>query len=469
MASRSVSPGAALLRSSRMFSIPNPIPASPGDHSAATKHHSATATIPYPTHLTITTPSTSRIIGDWGFKRPLPLKTTTQQTIPLVRIRQMDSTEHVTDFRSASDHTMTLKKFQELNMPISVPAARKNDKDLVALYPKSVFEEDGDVTSMEPEQARSTENKRWKFKGPWLAGMTNGEFNKWLENNVRTRRSEFRAYLKEIYAKELTEERRSQAVRDQLPIPPEVKASEITELQFMDYLRDLRQDRLVLFRHVSRFLDLAPLATEAQFLSTMKINRAQQFDKENPYSVNGPPITHPSAGLSYLRTPNFIDNHPIYGPQRNHPPVKARVLKPRYPSVGVIDPVIGVAGFVANRTTDQRILGYTHNSPRAAALSRLEFEHRGGAKLYYKLDSATIDSRGRVNLDISDPGNQEAELVVKEMLGEGSAGDEVYAKSMHDSSTPEVPRNPMSHHNPRRTHINSSRESYGLGGINKGL
>ncbi|KAI0098243.1 hypothetical protein GGR51DRAFT_538795 [Nemania sp. FL0031] len=463
MASRSVSPGAALLRSSRMFSMPNPIPASPGDYSSATKHHSATATIPYPTHLTITTPSTSRVNGDWGLKRPLPLKTTTKQTIPLVRVRQMDSREHVTDFRSASDHTMTLKKFQELNLPVSVPAPRANDKDLFTRYPKSVFEEDGDVTAIDPEQAQATENKRWKFKGPWLAGMTDGEFNKWLEKNVRAKRAEFRAYLKEIYAKELNEDRKRQAIRDQAPIPPDMGADGITDHEFMEHLRDLRQDRLVLFRHVSRFLDLAPLTTNSALLSTMKLNRAQQFDKENPYSTNGPPITHPSAGLSYLRTPNFIDNHPIYGPQKYHPPVKARIMKPRHPNTGVHEAIVGVAGIIADRATDQKMLGYAITSPRATTQGRLELEKRGGAKLYYKLDSATIDSSGRIRINVADPGHPTTELVVKELLGEDGTKNDVYMHSMQAISTQDVPRNPRSHHNPRKTHLLGSRESYGLG------
>ncbi|KAI1755240.1 mitochondrial ribosomal protein MRP51 [Xylaria castorea] len=464
MAARSVSPGAALLRSSRMFSMPNPIPASPGDYSSATKHSSATATVPFPTHLAITTPSTSRISGDWGLKRPLPLRTTTKQTFPLVRIRQMDSTEHVTDFQSASDHTMTLKKFQELNLPISVPVARESDRDYLARHPRSVFEEHGDVTALDPEQAQSIESKRWKFKGPWLAGMTDGGFNKWLEKNVRTRRTEFHAYLKDLYAKELTEEQSKQAVQDYLPVPPKVTPDSITEVQFMDYLRDLRQDRLVLFRHVSRFLDLAPLTTESQFIPTMKVNRAQQFDKENPYGANGPPITHPSAGLSYLRTPNFIDNHPIYGPQKYHHVVKARVLKPRHATTGVHEPNLGIAGFIADRPTDQRVLGNAmQNSPRGIALSRLELEQSGGAKLYYRLGSATIDSNGRVRIHMSDPGNPTAELVAKEMLGEDDMKNEVYTNSMQDgSATQESPH--MTPHPPRRgNHIYGSRTSYGLG------
>jgi hypothetical protein len=369
--------------------------------------------------------------------------------------------EHVTDFRSASDHTMTLKKFQELNLPISVPSPHVDTR------PRSVFEEDGDVTAIEPDQAKAIENKRWKFKGPWLAGMTDGEFNKWLEKNVRTKRVEFRAYLKEVYAKELTEEQRVEAIRDNLPIPPEVKAGDITEDHLVEYLRDIRQDRLVLFRHVSRFLDLAPLTTETEYLSSMKLYRSQSFDDESPYGINGPPITHPSAGLSYLRTPNFIDNHPIYGPQKYHPVVKARVLKPRNVGTGVHDPVIGVAGFVANRALDQRNLGNptSFNSPRGKPLAQLDLERPGGSKLYYKLDSASIDSSGRVRINVSEPGQEQttAELVVKEMLGETNEKYEVYSNSIQSNAPTDLPRNPRGRGAQKRSQVYGSREIYGLG------
>lgn len=448
-----------------MFSMPDAIPIPPGDQSTATRRHSDTATIPYPIRLSITTPATSRVNGDWGFKRPLPLKSTIKQTFPLVRVHQMDSTEHITDYQSASDHTMTLKKFQELNMSVSVPSAQQNAKDLLARIPKSVFEEDSDITAMEPGEALAAENKRWKFKGPWLAGMTEGEFKRWLERDVRKRRAEFRAYLKEIRAKELTEERKAEAVQENLPEPPAVTPREITDEQYIDYLKDLRQDRLVLFRHVGRFLDLAPLSTETQYISTMKAYRVQEFDKENPYGSKGPPITHPSAGLSYLRTPNFLDNHPIYGPQKYHPVVKARILKPRSPNTGTHDPAIGIAGIIADRPMDQRLLGPASQlSPRGRALSQLELQGAGGAKVYYKLDSATIDSSGRIRLGISDPGNQVAELVVKEMLGEDDIKTEVYMNSMlTDTESNRNPNNSRPVYQ-KRPQVYGSQESYGLGG-----
>ncbi|KAI2628352.1 hypothetical protein GGS21DRAFT_527554 [Xylaria nigripes] len=465
MASRSMSPGGALLRSSRMFSMPSAIPGSPGDYSSATKHHSATATTPYPTRMTITTPSTSRVRGDWGLKRPLPLKTTIKQTYPLVRIRQMDSLEHITDFQSASDHTMTLKKFQELNLPLLVPPWAKEDTRSIVESPKSVFEREGDVTAIEPEQAEALESKRWNFKGPWLAGMTDGEFNKWLAKRVRPRRAEFRAFLKDIFAKELTKKNKEEAIRNGLPEPSDVVASMISDTQFVDCLREIRHERLRLSRHVSQFLDLAPLNAGFSYINSMSPGVSHDFDRPNPYSENGPPVTHPSAGLSYLRTRNFMENHPVYGPQKNHAVVKARVLKPKSRHTGVYQSVIGVAGFVANSATDQRVATRIPGlSPRNMALSQLDLDKPGGEKLYYKVDYATVNSQGKICIHVSDP-DRESELVAKELVGENDPKENVYELAMKGDFMPEtslgVPFPSMAR--PYPTQLYGSRENYGLG------
>jgi hypothetical protein len=441
-----------------MFSMPTPIPIAPtGDFAS---HRSPTATTHHPTHLAITTPATSRLSGDWGFKRPLPSKKT-RQAFPVVRIRQVDTIEHVTDYETASDHVMTLKKFQELNLPISVPTRQPD----IRRPPRSVFEEDRDITAIEPGQEVALENKRWKFKGPWLAGMTDGEFKKWLEKSVRTRRGEFREYLKEAYAKEQTRQQTAEALKNQRPVPPDVKASDVTDEQYMDYLRDIRQDRLVLFRHVSRFLDLAPLTTDLKYIGSMKPYRAQDFSAENPYSINGPPNTHPSAGISYLRTPSFMDNHPIYGPQKYHPMVKARVLKPRRDAIGVFNPVIGAAGFVIDPPQEQRIQGSgALLVPRGKALSSLDLKGRGGSKLYYKIESATVDSTGKVRVSAMEPPNHEAELVAKELVGECSESEKVYERSMQDDSYEENWAHPgTGRFRQRRSHFYGSGSSYGLG------
>ncbi|KAI1207094.1 mitochondrial ribosomal protein MRP51 [Annulohypoxylon truncatum] len=423
MATKSVSPGAALLRSSRMFSMPPPIPPPPGDYSAATKHYSPTATINFPTHLTVTTTSSSRLTGDWGFKRPFPLKTTTSTTFPLVRIKKVDSTEQVTDFESASDHAITLRKFQEMALPVSIPAVHTHR------YMKSVFEEDSDVTALDDAKKKKLVNKRWKFTGPWLAGMTDGDFSRFLEKSVRGRRIEFRAFLKENLAAEMTADRARAAAKAEEPEPPKVTADEITEERLNGYLRVLRTERMTLYNLVSQFLDLAPVDVNVylRLLGKFMPGTAKEFENGSPYGVSGPPITHPSAGISYLRTRNFLENHALYGPQKHHAPIKARVLKPTNLNTQNYKPIIGIGGFVANTSNSDT----SFNAVKARAATRFQralygfdFEKRGGAKLYVEPSSATVDSSGKIIINIDEPAS-EAEVVQKELAGELAEGESV--------------------------------------------
>ncbi|KAI0025547.1 mitochondrial ribosomal protein MRP51 [Xylariomycetidae sp. FL0641] len=444
MAGRSVSPGAALLRSSRMFSMPAPIPPPPGDYSTATKHHSPTATIHYPTHLTVTTPASSRVNGDWGFKRPFPLRTTTKTTYPLARVRKVDSIEQVTDFQSSSDHTITLQKFQEMQLPLSVPVEHPSSREDKKFSPKSVFEEDGDITALDSEKAIELENQRWRFEGPWLAGMTDGQFTKYIERTVRTRRPEFRAYLKDILAKQMSQEQEENAIADGTAAPPPVTAEAVTEAHLVDYLRELRDDRMQLYQLVSRFLDLAPVSggTKETMLGKMRPNQQTDLTRPSPYGATGPPITHPSAGLSYLRTRSFQENHHLYGPQARHAPVKARLLMPRAPRMGAFNPVIGVGGIVA--LTDDADSTFNANSFRqnknrslARKMEQLELEKPGGTTLWVETREASVDSRGRVQLSITDPPPM-AELIQRESRGE--EGALVYEEALETTKIPEPRR-----------------------------
>lgn len=429
-ASRSVAPGAALLRSSRMFSMPAPIPAPP-DLSQATRHKSPTATTPFPTHLVVTTPQSSRAVGDWGFKRPLPLKTTTKSTLPLVRVKKVDSIEQVTDFSSSSDHAITLKKWQEMNMNITVPQEGTDQAPS-----KSVFEDYSDVTSLSAEDKVKKENVRWKFSGPWLAGMTDGEFDQYLSNTVRERRQEFREYLKQQLASELTQEQSATASEKAEPVPAPTLAGEITEEALTEYIRKLRGDRILLFQHVGRFLDLAPLAPESttlEALGRLKPNKKYEIAL-SPYARNGPPITHPSAGLSYLRTNNYLENHPIYGPQQYHAPVKARIVTPRQSSSGWVAK-IGVGGFISKIPEGETSFNYTASlgkgvQEKIPGLNQYLPDVHGGSKVYVHPHRASIESSGKMILefDATDPN---ASVVHKEMVGEASIFEDA-AKEKHE-------------------------------------
>lgn len=442
-----------------MFSMPAPIPAAPGDYSSATKRHSPTATIPYPTHLSVTTPSSSRINGDWGFKRPLPLKTTTNTTFPLIRVRQVDSIEHVTDFQSSSDHTITLEKFQELNLPITVPPPDLNDS--YTGTQRSVFEEDSDVTAIPEGKEEELENKRWRFKGPWLAGMTDGAFEKYLEKEVRGKRIEFRAFLKERLASEMTRDRAREASEKAVQAPETVTAGDVTEKQLTSYMKRLRNDPIELYQVVGRFLDLAPLS-KTPSPADMRVNKAYLLQRSSPYSSNGPPITHPSAGLSYLRTRDFQENHPLYGPQRNHAPVEARVVMPRHQASAQHNPVIGVGGFIVATESDSSFntTRMASNRMRDRGLIALDLETPGGAKKFSDVKAAHVDSTGKVIMRVGDA-DPMTELVQKETLGRADA----YNEALRNAEEPEVRRSPRREAQEYRVgarHTLGSRTAYGL-------
>src|ERR1700761_4618926 len=125
MTAARLSPAANLLRNSRLFAIPAAVSLPTVEPSSEPISHSDSATTPYPTRAALETPLTSLNQGDWGLKRPLPIKTTTKSGTPLVRFqRGIDTPQHVVDFESAADHVLSLRKYQELNLRITLPAPK---------------------------------------------------------------------------------------------------------------------------------------------------------------------------------------------------------------------------------------------------------------------------------------------------------------------------------------------------------
>ncbi|KAM7198567.1 Mitochondrial ribosomal protein MRP51 [Naviculisporaceae sp. PSN 640] len=412
---RSVSPGGALLRASRMFSIPTPLPPCPT--TSPSEFRSDTATQNFPTHQIITTLESSRKQGDWGLKRPLPLRKTTKSTQAMIRVKHVDSAEQVTDYASATDHGLTLQKFQELRLPVTELKTSHDglDQRRMGAPGKSVFENDTTDPAADIKF-------RWKFQGPWLAGITLGKFNKWLEKEARPRRVEFHAFLKEKIAAQKLDAAQKEALDQGLEVPETVDPSSITDEQVTDYLRKLRTNDSYheLYKTVGQFLDLAPLEpppasalnTGALNLGSRKTREDVEVKSENPYAARGPPATHPSAGISYLRTNMYLDNHPVYGPQAAHPPIKARVLKPKkggYVGGGRI----GAAGFVANNP-----FGDSEQNHSKGAMQNLDPNVEGGAKFWVHPLYAHVDSLGRVRASFGDIQDQVTRLVAEESIGE---------------------------------------------------
>ncbi|KAJ4423693.1 hypothetical protein N0V82_001579 [Gnomoniopsis sp. IMI 355080] len=415
---RTLSPGGALLRSSRLFSLPAAIPAPPGDFKSASAYQVETATQPFPTLQTVTTPEKFRQRGDWGFKRNFPLRATATSSTPYLRVKQVDSIEHVTDFSSAADHSLTLEKWQELNMAISLPHAKHERTDARSGREheelKSVFEDKYDFTAIDEEKIRQAGHRRWKYKGPWLANLSEGEFQAFLKKQVRGRRAEFREFLRVQMAADQNAEARQRAMdQGKNEEFTGVRPEDISDKDILEFLRKSRNHRLDLFNYVSKFLDLAPCEPEEEkltldYLGDLAPGETRTFDAQNPYAKSGPPITHPSAGLSYLRSNSYLENHPVYGPQQKHRPAQGRILTVKTDK----DAVVGVAGFVSPspvaRSDFSQTEQHDHNTP-------------GGPKMWVNVISAQVNSHGRAIVHLEPAtgnANAEARLIQEEMQGE---------------------------------------------------
>ncbi|KAJ6780927.1 hypothetical protein PWT90_06835 [Aphanocladium album] len=415
MGGRAVSPGGALLRSSRMFSMPKPLPESHTGLQHVSDRSSKSMTKSLPQMQSVTTPLSSRQNGDWGFKRSFPLKTTLNTSTPVIRLKNIDAMENVTDFESAADHTLSLEKFQDLRIAMSIPKKRAEMGSTLRDTPgnKSVFEERFDATDGD-----RANHLRWKYDGPWLARMTEGEFMRYLDKQVRPQRSQFRALLRKGLAEEITARQNSYAMEKGIDAPPAVTAADITDGQFTEYLRALRNDRAVLYAIVSKFLDLAPLGQPVGVVQSLFPPLA-----ESPWGKAGPPTTHPSAGISYLRTSSFLENHPVYGPQARRTPTLARLVSPRSMNT---PPRLGVAGFVADPPAGDNEFNNRNNKGKGAGsriasngIANLDTTTFGGAKTYVEPVTASVDPSGRVILELKEAG-AEAQVIAKENSGKST-------------------------------------------------
>jgi hypothetical protein len=171
---------------------------------------------------------------------------------------------------------------------------------------------------------------------------------------------------------------------------------------------------------VSQFLDLAPLSEPSVgFVNSFTSFLGKRDKAQSPYGKAGPPLTHPSAGISYLRTPSIMDNHPVYGPQAKQTPVQARIL---YPRVGSHSAKLGVGGFVSNSPPgDNEFNSWKSryklsNKQMLTGIRFLDTTTPGGAKCYIEPRSATVDPSGRVVLKVFET-TAEAQLIAKENQG----------------------------------------------------
>lgn len=433
------SPTSRLLQSSRLFSLPRPLPQPSLETATSTGvfRASESATLPYPTHQTIATPAPSHFRGDWGLKRPLPSKATRNTSTPHIRVRQQDNAAHITDFGSAADHSLTLAKWEQMGVPLIAGEVRTSftnrKKSMKSVYDDDIDNTDRNYQSPQQPGQAPRPTKRWKYNGPWLPGLQPGEFEIWAMGKIAKRKDEFREFLMDrVVTKRIQEEQR--ALRDR---GEGRSVSELRKVQLRKEITDnfdleekrMRDDHAV--QHLSSeltsaicdFLDLPPVSDSQDLSGRAKSQRL--LSSLSAYVTSyGPPSTHPAAGLSHIRTYAFLENHPLWGPQARRAPVLARVVRPRNGTMGVeFQAKLGVGGVVTNdpisssyqsRTKvlnpDDDIREVYKDVDRM--VNQIEPDLPGGNKIWVHPEVANVDEQGRIRLEIA-RGDQEAIAVAE--------------------------------------------------------
>lgn len=389
MAGGRASPTATLLRNSRLFSLPPPLPRPSQAVKANAVFESLTATSFYPTHAAIQTTQSSLPRGDWGLKHSLPSKTIGKTPNSTIRIGDIESIDHITEFESATDLTMTLLKFQELGLPITRPQRIPQRASVPGFSaPRmSVFESNVDNIQTEGEGMTS---ERWKFKGPWLALETERGFQEYIRNTVSGQKSAFRNVIREELARKESTARRERAINEGNDVSQD--AVEVTDQQVDDYIRYLRTNPKQLHAIVEGFLDLPRAIGNSNIIAFEATP-----DSERNYAISGPPKTHPSAGLTYLRTASRVYNHPILGPQDIKRPEQGRFLTPQTSAQGRrrTRALVGFGGVVA---ADSHTRNQT--AGRSSKNARFEPDTAVGSKYWFHPERATVSNTGRIKLHL---------------------------------------------------------------------
>ena len=434
------SPTARLLRSSRLFSLPPPLPAAALEAvtSSGILRSSDTATLPYPTHQAISTPPSSRHRGDWGLKRPLPNRSIPKSNAHL-RIKAIDTLNHITDFSSAANHTQTVEKWRDMNIPLSMAQRRDNISRTSRATPVSAFEDNVDNTAfassslaakdldsfeISAERAMlmrglpSTQDRqRWKTEGPWVNGLTEQEFQHFVAKTVRSNKTGFLKFVEQVKINQkkqhvLSIMRDEGLLNDQDPktLDMELEAqSKLGKHELNDYIKELRDNNSGLSSELShlvrQYFDLPAFPMPSSQSARSDTNRllASVLSSEDTSSEN-PPATHPSAGLSYIRTKAYMANHPQYGPQASHEPVQARVVKPRAGADRTA--YLGVGGFIAENSSHATFkinVAKENMSPEQRyvyELSQIDPDTYGGGKVWVNPTRAHVDEKGYIQLTV---------------------------------------------------------------------
>ncbi|KAL1635746.1 hypothetical protein SLS58_010109 [Diplodia intermedia] len=313
-----------------------------------------------------------------------------------MRVYEVDTINLFTDFESAGDHVRTLEKWQEMNIPLTLSPAIRTAASGKQSTGISAFHECFDNTQL-TEEARNKGDSKWKFKGPYMAGMTEGQFKFYAETIPRWRKEKFRTLLRE-YLTEKAFAKASYDAQDGATLPSVRETFELSDEEFESMVKALRDDTTLsseLSRLIRDFFDLPGVHADAPPTPPGGYAASLMERKESTTVTKGPPSTHPSAGLSYLRSAAFLHNHPTLGPQESREPIEARLLSARQTIQKLSSQArAGVGGVVADFKSSQS------GSRLTDEYQSMRYEEQGGPKVWVSPERAYIDSTGRIKLTV---------------------------------------------------------------------
>lgn len=446
MSAARLSPAASLLRNSRLFAIPAPLSLPSTEPSSEPVARSDTATTPYPLQAALETPTTSLNRGDWGLKRPLPIRTTTKSGTPVIRIqRGIDTAEHIADFESAADHALTLRKYQELNLRVVLPAPK--DRRTANTTQVSAFDSDVDHTAdgappalqnaskswldmdasewaaQMPRHLRDTieelaktkagepelqisdppsqqapskpltplqSTRRWRYTGPYLAGLNGMEFDSFLNKISREKKAAFRAVVKEHLINQRQYEQRLEAIEQGTSDTLKPAPTDATEEEVTEHIRYLRSEPGKFGPLIAEFFDLAD-GPKPPSQTADPWSYGRDTISADLYKESGPPRTHPSAGLTYAKSDTLVHNDAFIGPRASRAPVPARLLKSIQTSHNRHIPFVGVAGFVVPQPVTTTTSFQEYNWKWAPT--------KDGPKMVVTPTTATVSQAGKLEIE----------------------------------------------------------------------
>ncbi|EPS44896.1 hypothetical protein H072_1111 [Dactylellina haptotyla CBS 200.50] len=297
MSSKGLGPTANLIRQSRLMAMPPPL--------SQTLSDSQLYRLPYPTHQAITTPDSSRRRGDWGLKRPIPRKVESTY----IRYNNIDTMEHMTKIESSHDTVLTLKKWQEMDIPLGLRDASANKFT-------SAFHFDATASSSQDSEfpqafAKQATEPVWGYREKFVQHMTPGELKTFVTKKLIPRRREFEKFADMWFAPP-PPPANNNVVETPSPVDGAAAAEESASGTSQSPVSSPSTQQLV-----PNF----PVGPRGGHLKSVRFDSIQAFNVVREFLQiplrQVPMMVHPSAGLHYILDSSYLENHPEHGPNQN--------------------------------------------------------------------------------------------------------------------------------------------------------